>query len=390
VDTALPLRFVMVVGGYPPKATAGMERGCQRLSRALAARGHTVHVLTAAVPGLPAQASEAGVLVHRVIAPWPIGPLWGLTYMWLVRRWLFQHDWDVVMCHQLFLHSPIANRVAATLGRRAIHLLVAAQSQSDIGRLQALAGGRWLTKQAVTGAGLLFALSDESAKELLEAGAPPERIRPYRYFVGAEEFRADEVPRTEEALFIGRFHEQKNLPLLLDAFDACAGDAPGMHLRLIGAGPRESEVRTRVADSPYVSRISIEPWSARPAEAYLRAAFLVMSSDAEGLSNVLLEAMACGLPVVSTDVSGAREALGVEAEATIPKGAFVRGVAGLLTTRGDVAGLAAAMRQLMTQPALRVELGTGARARAENRYSEDVCVTDFLEHVRRLLAPPGA
>lgn len=380
----------MVVGGYPPQATAGMERECQRLSRALAARGHTVHVLTAAVPGLPAQASEAGVLVHRVIAPWPIGPLWGLTYMWLVRRWLFKHDWDVVMCHQLFLHSPIANRVAATLERRAIHLLVAAQSQSDIGRLQALAGGRWLTRQAVTGAGLLFALSAESAKELLEAGAAPERIRPYRYFVGAEEFRADEVPRTEEALFIGRFHEQKNLPLLLDAFDACAGDTPGMHLRLIGAGPREAEVRTRVAASPYVSRISIEPWSARPSEAYLRAAFLVMSSDAEGLSNVLLEAMACGLPVVSTDVSGAREALGVEAEAAIPEGAFVRGDAGLLTTRGDVAGLAAAMRQLMTQPALRVELGTGARARAERRYSEDVCVTDFLEHVRRLLAPPGA
>jgi glycosyltransferase involved in cell wall biosynthesis len=380
----------MVVGGYPPHATAGMERGCQRLSRALAARGHTVHVLTAAVPGLPAQTSEAGVLVHRVLAPWPLGPVWGLTYMWLVRRWLLKHDWDVVMCHQLFLHSPVANRVARRLGRRAIHLLVAAQSQSDIGRLQALSGGRWLTRAAVTRADLLFALSDESAQELLQSGAAPERVRPYRYFVGADEFHADEGTREQQVLFVGRFHEQKNLPLLLDAFDACAGDVPGMHLRLVGAGPRELDVRTRAASSPYVSRISIEPWSSHPADAYLRAAFLVMSSDAEGLSNVLLEAMACGLPIVSTDVSGAREALGIEAGTAIADGAFATGAAGLLTRRGDSAGLAAAMRQLMAQPLLRAELGAGARARALSLYSEDVCVTDFLRHVRSLFAPRGA
>ncbi len=384
-----PLRFVMVVSGYPPTATAGMERGCQRLSRALVNRGHDVRVLTTAVEHAAAVVVEEGVRVHRELRPWPVGPLWGLTYMRQVRRWLAAADpWDVVMCHQLYLHSPVANRVAHRLGRKSIHLLVAAQSQSDIGRLAELRGGRRLVEEAVSGADLLFALSSHSRRELLDAGAPADKVRAYRYFVDAPGFAqpAGSSTRQPEVLFIGRFHDQKNVPLLLDAFDVAAAEVPDMRLRLVGQGPKEASVRARVERSPFVSRISIEPWSDDPRAAYRRASVMAMSSDAEGLSNVLIEAMASGTAVVSTDVSGAREALGVGEDESIAAGGFLEGEAGLLTRLGDAAGLAAALTMLMKNGPLRDRLGAAGLRRALASYSEEASASDFLRHVSALVA----
>jgi glycosyltransferase involved in cell wall biosynthesis len=83
---------------------------------------------------------------------------------------------------------------------------------------------------------------------------------------------------------------------------------------------------------------------------------LVLPSHAEGISNSMLEAMACGLPVVATDVGGARDVLGGDGEA------------GLVVPVGSSAALAEAITALADSPALRREIGAAARTVIEDRY----------------------
>lgn len=381
-----PVSFVMVSGGYPPAHRAGMEYGCQRLSEALARRGHPVTVITAQSRDLGKDLVEGGVRVLRVLNPLPLGPLWGVSYRRQVRRWLGEllPGWDVVMCHQLYLHSYEANRLARSNGRRSCHLLVAAQDYSDVTRFAAIRGAGRLLRDSVSLADGLFVLSAHSRRELEAVGAAADRIHPYRYFVDTDAFMPDGGTAPEpELLCLGRWHHQKNLPLLLDAFERFSTSVPGIRLRIVGAGPEEAALRAGVAKLTDPGRVTIEGWTSNPRELYRRAWALVTSSDAEGLSNVLIEAMACGTPVVTTDVSGAREALDLEDTGAHPvaAGAWLRGTGGLLVPMRDAAALSSAMMGIVKTPGLRTALSSDARSRAVSTFSEDASVTRFLQVV---------
>ena len=91
-------------------------------------------------------------------------------------------------------------------------------------------------------------------------------------------------------------------------------------------------------------------------ELYRNAAFFVLSSDEEGLGIVILEAMASGLAVVSTDCGG-------------PATAISEGQTGLLTPIGDAKAFAEAMEKLLREPALRERMGREGRRVAEERFS---------------------
>jgi glycosyltransferase involved in cell wall biosynthesis len=99
---------------------------------------------------------------------------------------------------------------------------------------------------------------------------------------------------------------------------------------------------------------------------YLRAAdLLVLPSRAEGMSNVLLEAMACGIPAVATDVNGNREVIGEE------------GQAGRLVPPGDPAALAEAIDKFLGGPAFRQETGAVARSIVAERFDIRRVVTQY-------------
>jgi glycosyltransferase involved in cell wall biosynthesis len=94
--------------------------------------------------------------------------------------------------------------------------------------------------------------------------------------------------------------------------------------------------------------------------------FLVLPSQAEGISNSMLEAMGCGLPVVATDVGGARDVLGGD------------GKAGMVVPVGSSAALAEAITALADSPALRREIGAAARNVIEDRYDIQRVTSQYL------------
>lgn len=381
-------RFMMVASGYPPARNAGLERGCQRLSQALARRGYSVTVLTLATPGLPLWGTdEFGVVVARVLRPLPFGALWGLSYVVETAFWLWRlrQRWDLVLCHQCWLHSIAAGCVARRLGKVSASLIVCGDDLGDLARLRAMLGGRWLVRLALR-TDAQFALSTRILREVTAAGFGRSRVLPHRYFVDTSALTPGRGARSG-FLYLGRFDPQKNLPLLVAAFERVHETAPHATLRLVGAGPEEMSLRARVARSPAAHAIRVDPWTSDPADAYRTALAVVMPSDAEGLANVLIEAMSCGTPIITTDTSGARDILGDEGwPEPLPPGTFQKGTGGLLINRGDVGALSRAMLAVLEEPGLVQALSRDARARAQSAYDETACVDAFLGHALALLA----
>lgn len=136
---------------------------------------------------------------------------------------------------------------------------------------------------------------------------------------------------------VARLSAQKDHATLLRAF-ADLGEGEGTGLVLIGAGPLEAEVRGLVDSLGLTGRVKMVTSEANPFRWLRNADLLVLASRWEGSPNVLVEALALGVPVVATDCpSGPREIL-------------AGGEFGELVPVGDSAALAEAMRRTLARP----------------------------------------
>ena len=106
---------------------------------------------------------------------------------------------------------------------------------------------------------------------------------------------------------VGRMVPVKAHSILIDAFVELNGKLPDAELRIVGGGPLENDLKERARKAGLNSRIRIEGLNPSIADVLRELDIFVMSSISEGLPLVILEAMAAGLPVVSTRVGGVRE-----------------------------------------------------------------------------------
>lgn len=141
----------------------------------------------------------------------------------------------------------------------------------------------------------------------------------------------------------GRLTHQKDFPTLIRAF-AAIDPARGLRLMILGEGPQRGALESLVRELGLSERIALPGFSPNPFAAMARARLFVLSSAWEGLPGVLIQAMACGTPVVSTDCpSGPREILS-------------DGRYGPLVPIGDAAALAVAIAAALEQPIARERL----------------------------------
>ncbi len=160
---------------------------------------------------------------------------------------------------------------------------------------------------------------------------------------------------------IGRMAGQKGLALLIEAVALARKRNPGLHLTLVGDGPLRPALQAQVAAAGLMSQVTFAGWQddAGVRAALARAQALVLSSFAEGLPVVAMEAMAAGRPVIATAIAGIPELV-------------IPGETGWLVPAGDPIALAAAIHALaMTPPDRLAEMCAAARARVLARHDID-------------------
>ncbi|MFE9627815.1 glycosyltransferase family 4 protein [Streptomyces sp. NPDC006527] len=183
----------------------------------------------------------------------------------------------------------------------------------------------------------------------------------------------DADPAAPLVVCVGRLCRQKGQDVLLRAWEAVAGRVPGARLVLVGDGPDRAGLRSRAPRSVVFAGAvtDVVPW-------YQAADLVVLPSRWEGMALAPLEALACGRPVVVTDVDGARESLPAAL------------VAPCLAPPEDPAALAAAVIRLLLDPALRESLGDQGRRHVLSTHDVRRTVAAIADVYREVLGRRSA
>jgi|SRR5579863_2308056 len=223
-------------------------------------------------------------------------------------------------------------------------------------------------RKALKNARSLIGLSNYSVDQV-KALVPQDRLRMIPFGVDTELFHPCNAGPGGYILCVGRHSDpRKNVRMLVEAYDAAVAlDARLPDLCIVGESPPDA-VMAWISRSRIASRVRVLGWAQGEelAELYRRSMMLVVSSDEEGLGIVILEAMASGVPVVSTRCGG-------------PETAVVDGVTGYLTPTGDANALRDAMLRVAGDSRLRNLLAEAGLTRARELFSLKAAGGQFLD-----------
>ena len=370
------MRVLLINYEYPPVGGgAGNATAC--IARALAELGHSPIVLTAAYGSEPAKILVDGVNVVRVRA-WRTHP----DRSSLLEMAGYVAAAAIALPRVLRTERPDAAIVFFSMPCGPLGLL--ARWRAGIPYLVSLRGGD--VPGTESRLGLMYSLlaparrlvmrkaaaviANSSGLKSLSEAADPIKVEVIPNGVDADFYRpaAERGDRPFTFLFVGRFQQQKNLSFLLQAVAASRRE-PGIPFRLtiVGDGPARVDLQQQCTASGLDDIVTWHGWCSKEQLLlqYQAADCLVNPSLYEGMPNTVLEAMACGLAVLASNVPG-NDAV------------VLPGETGLLFGLGDVSEFVGAMRSLLADAALTRNMGDAARRWVSRDFSWQSVARQYL------------
>ncbi len=244
-----------------------------------------------------------------------------------------------------------------------------------------LIGWLWRRATAVVAnseglAALARQFAPDQPVEIIPNGVDAARFTPQGPEQAGEALGACEAGGSLNLLFVGRVVWQKGLDVLLEALAGLPPDLRnGLSLTIVGDGPAREALNAQAARLGLSGCVVFQGWLGREElpMAYRAADVFVFPSRDEGMPNVVLEAMAAGLPVVATRIAGSRDLV-------------VEGETGVMVASEDAPALSAALAQLAADARLRRRLGEAGRRRVVECFSwqavaeayRDLALADML------------
>jgi glycosyltransferase involved in cell wall biosynthesis len=353
-----------------PDILGGAPIGAHRLANALADLGVGVEVHTVDYR----RPAEAAVQVERRYAltrhrfprlPWDAIGTAGNPFAWRIRRAVARSTADVVHVRSHLFFPSLFGALGARASGKALVVSVHGVRAVRTKAINALQEawiqsiGRMLFRMADR----VVCLTGPDRAEVLRYGADPARTSVLWNAPDDVLFHPDPGQPVREVVWLGRHVEEKGLAYLVEAWAEVVRKAPGHALVLIGDGPLRAEREAQVARLGLQASVRFEPFQDQGAVAarLRRCELFVLPSLKEGFPISLVEAMACGKPVVTT--TGLEE--------------IVAGGGAVVPPR-DPRALAAALLSFLLDPARAAAAGDEAARRAKAEYGMDRLALAYL------------
>ena len=378
------MRILIINSEYPPIG-GGAGNASANLGRLFVAKNHEVSVLTTRFRGLAHQEIRDGIHIHRIPAMRKnfdrSGPLEQVSFIVLgclsiisfVRTWkpdivvaFFGIPSGVIawFAHKLFgLPYVVSLRGGDVPGFRPYDFAIYHRMVAPV--------LRWVWRKGaavVANSDGLKTLANGFEKEI------PIRVIPNGIDLNTYQ-PASRMWSPPHLLFVGRLVYQKGLDLLIEALSTLK-DIP-WKLSIVGDGPQSELLQNMAGKLGLAERIDFLGWQAREAlpEFYQKANLFIFPSRHEGMPNAVLEAMACGLPVIASRIAGNEEL--VENDET-----------GLLVEPENISSLRGALEKLLLNEARCRKMGEQGRQRVESAYSWNGVADKYLELLQQILEQP--
>lgn len=300
--------------------------------------------------------------IFRSLECWPLLLFLYVTPYFLIRAFFFMlaHHRNIHLIHVHGLNMAFVGWILGGLFRKPVVMQTHA--------IYSFQAGSWFANAArfvLEHMRVILTLSNASKRELLAIGVPPDIVGDFRYWIDLDRFSPAPAPPAGRptVLFVGRLISIKGGAVVC----RLAERLPDMQFVIVGDGPDRGPIEDaagRLQNLRYVGLVANEDLPS-----FYRAAHvtLVPSQYPEGFGRVICESLACGTPVIASDVGGIRDAMDESV------GIF---------SSPDEESLLAALHRLIQDDALLARLRAGCRP-----YAERHCGPGNAEAILSLYAP---
>ena len=377
--------IAMLIARFFP-VQGGAEVQCKLLSNELKQKKCDVFILTQSLPGLmPVETIDSLSVVRKGFSL--SGLIGSLSYLLSGLYYLAENKnkYDIIHAHLAPTPAVLAGMASKILHKPSVLLIGGSRKTGDIARANETFYGRlklFIIKHTVD---VFVCLSYEIKKELFDAGFDLSKTVILPNGVNISKFKPAEEDEKRKirvklglpvdskiVLFTGRLEPGKGLDILMEAWKSMENENYAKHLSLVinGSGSLEKRLKNRYAKC---ANVIYTGWT-EDAASYMRCSdIFVLPSLGEGMPNSLIEAMACGLCCVSTNIGGVVDLIN-------------HAVNGMLVRPGNAKELAQAIKGLCLNNEISAELGVKAREFVESKLSIEKIAYQYTELYKTLLS----
>lgn len=295
-------------------------------ARAIAGQGHQVRVIAQHWPGYPTHEWMEDVEVIRPRYWWPeskellrqpgggIPVVWGKSHLAKIQMLAFIIIQAVAVVRFTrgfdLIHAQWTLSAGIAALTRKIHRcpIVATLQGSDLFQVPRSRAGRFLTRWTLNRTHQITVLSNALFREVVKIGISQDKVKIIPNGVDIHQFFPKES-RENTILYVGSLIKRKGVMYLIEAFSMLADKYPEYSLTIVGSGEEFENLQQITRDKGLLSRViftgAISPNEVK--DRMQQAKVFVLPSLEEGLGVVLLEALACGTPVVASSVGGIKD-----------------------------------------------------------------------------------
>lgn len=355
------MKLLMLNYEFPPIGGGGGQAHASLLKEFAGRPDLTVDVLTsAAAPGFTVESFADNIRIHKVGIRKKNLHLWRRTEVlaWLFkarshyRRLLRETDYDLAHAFFGFPTGWLCYRTAARL--RYVISLRGSDVPGDNARLQLdyKLLGPLVFKPTWQRASALVACSEGLRQRALRF-MPSAQIGVIPNGVDLERFHPPETRSTQakplRLITVGRLSTTKRLPMLIETMERLGRQGGNVQLTIVGGGALEAELRQRISAEHFRGMVTMtgrRSAGGMPA-IYRKQDVFISASAQEGMSNAMLEAMASGLPIVTTRCEGVDELIadnGIVVDEPSPE-SVARAIAAFISDRSKLQAMSVAARR---------------------------------------------